>query len=350
MRYTYSRIHSFLCVGIVITGCFYQQANAIPDNRETTCSQKCWENNQQKPVLFEDALATLHEKKGINIVADAYPGEITPLPMSAWENLSADEAVHKIAESCDREIIELDGIMVLRARQWARRQQLLSEKSLPSAARWQDGGKFIVNRLDSPEDKDYPQPARSISVIAYRTSTSQLCSQLREKAAYQIVTDSKVAERRVHVFAERITPSNLIGCIAVAINAGPEVKLTQSENQANAENYAALAVFPDKISKRMRESDKLRRDLEPLLTKEQKKSLEDGQSISIRISDLPTGLQKRAMDYISASAQWNAGSVETPDMTRMSQFGIRFRPSSSGVFYRMLGVITVDVNGTEYYY
>jgi hypothetical protein len=303
-------------------------------------------SNQGQRESLDKALEEVHVATGVSIVSDALASEAYTDGGQPAVRGTALERLRTIASRCGREVTEVDGIYVLRVRDWGRYRAAAKK---PDAIKWQTSGFVSVQRLDAPEDSALPNPAREIAIKGRQVSIALIAASLRERANYNVTVEPALAGYRFHVFAKRVSPSALVGALAFLLNGGPEVQLRQSPEQKDAERYAEFANAPDFIKKRIRESDKLRKELEPLLTEEQKKTLESGGRVEMPMSQIPEKLRMRVVEYVSQAAMYSGNVVAPPDLSRQSEFAIRFHPNNGREeLWYMLGIRMVSPDGTIY--
>ena len=305
-------------------------------------------------MALPEILKELNQKYNLNFIFDVYTSEIFPRGIKI-ESLTIPQAMQLIASVYNRKIIFINGIYILRSPNWAKQAQYQEEIATgkrPAQAidQWPDAGSVTVERHDAPENLDLPLPAKDISVRAERVSATRFMSELMAKSLWRVRTDPSIKDRRFSVFVSHVAPGILIEDIGYLLNAGPEITLRPTPlNLALLEDEQSE--LPEDWRKRKRLSDKIKGDLEKLLTPADKERIAQGDFAAIPVNKMPKELQGRVLDYLNQCVTLMGGdTVPLPDGGRSQDFAIRFKPRSSGLAWEVLGAMVIGANGTEYYF
>ena len=337
---------SRILVLVALLGCARLGAAQVPFPPEKSNLPSIGQTNS--PLLtFTKTLETISKEHNVSIICDAYAGEDVASVGNEWKGLPVAEAIQTIARIREREVTVIDGIYVLRHKRWAGILVDMARGDYPN--QWKNGGTVVVTVPDNPTSAEFVLPAPKVTVAASEVSCARLATELQKVANWNVRTSPEIGSRRLSVYAKDAAPGAILQGVAFLLNAGPEVVLRPSKDQLAMEDDASI-LLPDYLKKRVRPSEKLRAELEKGLTDQQRQALENGEFVAIPISAMPKSLQKEALDYITLSAKLNSNTIQPPDMSRQESFQIRFRPMQSGSLWRMLGVVTMGSDGTEYYY
>ena len=302
-------------------------------------------------LTLPQTLSRFHDKFKKSVVCDAYAGGSGILEDSNWINLPADQAIRYIAAKFQRQLFVVGDVYVLRA---TKRAELLApEQDESNPFQWTVAEKITI-KIDPKKSVQetatrYDLPEQILDVSGEPVSCGKFASEMGKVAHWNVRVAPEIARRRMFIFADDVSTSTLIGSVALAMNAGPEVVLRPSESQLALEKDKSIGL-PEDMRKRLKASDELRKDLEKLLTKDQKIALSNGEFVEINIDSLSPGLRARALEYIKLSASLMSEYVPEPDMAHANLFQVRFRPPQSGELSNELGAVLADSRGALHYF
>ena len=327
---------SLLCFLLLSVPASAQKSQPV---RQTPTGQSLVRKTYSQVLIF---IANTYK---VNIVSDSMPNDDTNATIadSVWRGDTADASLRGIAKWRSRNVVLRDGIYILSHM----RKAAMYKQFPPNVLSALPSGTLTVRRRGDTDGEVSLLPARLVSVKATAVPCAKLASTLRTEAAINVRAVPGISARKVNVYATDVSPITLLGCVAEALNAGPEIVLAPSPEQIADENLDSLGL-PDEFKKRIDPSNKLRAEVEKLLTKEQRDEIAKGEVVEISLGSLPESLQKQARDYVALATKLNTDLIPHPDSSQWQQFQLRFKPQSDALLWYLLGVTTIGPDGSEY--
>jgi hypothetical protein len=320
---------------------------------KTIVSEKKMSLSKEKMSLNE-VLEELNKKYQLNFILDATTSD-DGLRTVQMIPLSTSEMMQMIANTFYRKMVFVQGTYVMRSSEWKDNLPLQLEgtqtSGVPEIVNWKEDNRILVERNDPPENPDFPLPAKDISVRVTNMSLKNVLYQMEKKTLWSVRSDGRLKEKKISIFVSRISPGKLLEDIGSLLNAGPQVTIAPTKlNLVFLED--SLDNLPEDWKKRKRMSDKLRPELEKMLSDLDKKTIDGGDFVAIPLSKMNKGLQDKVLDYLKQSYQLSGAKngFPSPNMSRLQDFAIRFQPERSGIAYRAFGAMTIGPDGSEYYY
>jgi hypothetical protein len=288
-------------------------------------------NTKKKRADFEikynrgwGILESLSQEYGFDYIIDGYSDE-SGMPFSV-RNASEENAVGLFSSLFQRDFVIIDGIYVFRHVKGAGRTlEELRHRSLYPCD-WPISGKISVKKIPASQKLALPR----VDMIADAITFALAAQAFSKELGWKIRIDPELAERRFFARIRQAAPSQIIEVMMVLLQGNQQVTISQSPEQKIADRKAAEDAM-DQRSTRAKGSDKIRADLEKLLTPEQFAQLDKGTEVALSVKNLPAGLKTRVIDYIRSNTPSNSNA----DLSRMQEFEIVFLPlpmAPTGVF------------------
>jgi hypothetical protein len=322
-------------------------SNAAPQTLPLSASKSITNEPHISLSIGSATLAQIVQELGkrysINILTDSFAGEQNSIPF-LWKDVPLSQVLQELANSFQRDIYIMDGIYVMRHRYWA--TLAAQETGTDRLYQWKEAGTVSVARSESEPEvkKELPLPASKINLIAQQASSIDIAAEITAKATVATRVGPEVSRRRVTAYLTDVSPSVALQGLAFVLDAGPEVVLRPSPAQ--------LALQADAQDHRLpwdKASDKIRPQLEKLLTEDQRKAITNGEKVGLSVDSLPKDLQGQVTDYMQSKAGWIIKDGRQLDMKRSGQFQIMFMPrqyAPGGGF----GVMAYDSNGIQVFF
>jgi type II secretory pathway component GspD/PulD (secretin) len=279
-----------------------------------------------------EALGKAHR---INVVADGYSDDarisvkMTDVPLRV--------AFPQLAGLYERQADIVNGVVVLRHRNWFQRPEQEKFSAKHYRLRWNDRGRIAVrpsaevahatpasaasaNLGATPAVDSGSVPARAIDVEVTAAPLADVARQIAASTGWIVTLEPALRNRRLSASLHRVTPGQALEAITYLMNAQQEVRIAQSRAQKEQE-AEMLAQYADQRPEWLKRSDALKQDLLTLLTPEQRAALDTDQTVSLAFNGLPAAVRGRAQDYINLLAV--QGKI---DQSQFKNFVLEIRP------------------------
>ncbi len=288
-------------------------------------------------VLFE-----LAEKSDVNIVSDSYLTDTVADDLIA-KDIKVKIIIDNIKRIFGRESELQNGILLFREKNWQLRSP--TDRAMEKALKDKKEGVIFEKTEESTDSDNTPKSVlnknRKITVLAKRVRIEELLSVISRQVGWKIKADSSVAGRRLTVVLRDVPVEQALMAITTVIESVQTVTIGKSESQLAAEK----SVFTDDpVEDAIKESSEILPLLYECMDEKQRASMEKGDQIYMKISDLPSVLKNRCERYIEMSLKMMLKSnVKIPfDRNRFSDASVNVLPSSN---QRRVGVSIFGTDG-----
>ncbi len=314
-------------------------------------------------VTLADIVEILGQKYGIPIVADSLINDI-PIKSISYSDQTINGIISKIATQQGRELHYINGVAVLRARNFVIRyaQEKIAIQTLNfrwpdmgkvKAGRYNEKGEFILTqpvktsiagtkRIPYSPVKAFMNelPARFILLEAKNATAATIVYALKNSSNLYIHLDPLIGRRRMTTALHYASSGQAVEAIAFLLNASPIINIEQSDSQKKLEAYMS-----DERLEREKLSDSLEAKLTSKLTDEQRQKIAAGEQVPITLSSMSDDIRSEA-EYYALNAL-SAANRDLLDTSRLKDFAIVFMPKSAGI---VLGVNGFGKDGNGFYY
>jgi hypothetical protein len=204
---------------------------------------------------LSDAVELLGAKYKINIVADAYLDDHI-VPSLSVKEVPLSATIKNIASLFRRDAIQVNGVIVLRHRQWYLRSQSEQEYARQFRANWNDDGIVSVERVDplpspgKPVKKtastaksgmEYPTwlPPRFNHASVKNAALRSFMGKFASCTGWEVSYENRIATRRINAKLHHVTPGQTLEALSVLFNTTQRVSLVQGKELKQLE--AALS-------------------------------------------------------------------------------------------------------------
>lgn len=247
---------------------------------------------QKDVVPFAAACEKLAQQYKVNIVGDVY---LTGDPLvTQWQirGLSLEQAVQKLAQTYQREVVQIGKTYVLRAKNGALRRQQDAFAQAHYGARWATEGALSIS-VDS---------ASQITVTAVVVPLSRFARVLSERTGWDLHIEEELANVRIVAHWQNAQFTDIIEALAGLLHTEKKVQLLRSDDQKRKEQMQVLEAG-EKLTSPDQQSEKLLPKLVELLTPEERESWLQGNEVEVPLSRLPSDVFAEAYDYATRQFQ-----------------------------------------------
>jgi hypothetical protein len=248
-----------------------------------------------------DVMRELASGRQLAIVADAYSDDPT-LPRIQVDGVPERLALPQIARLYEREMLEIDGVLVLRHRAWVVKDWAES-RLFP----WRYSATGRVHELGRLPDPGTPRVRCAIEEVGL----PELSRLLRRETGITLTFPSVLSAMRVSVAANRISVTQLAAALGDLIVATPSVSISRTPEQAG-KLEALHRDASDPRSERQRASDELKQEIAAVLTPEEFAKLAAFQEVNVDIGRLSPAGRRKALAYLDTC--WARIQAVSPDL------------------------------------
>lgn len=290
---------------------------------------------------LEDLMLFLAREFNVSFLCDAFSDE-GGVKISI-KKLSLVEILPVVSSLFQRDVFDIDGIVVLsHVKGVGRVAEELRNRSL-YPCEWPDAGKLTIAKKPVAKKQETRRYALRASRISFQSAATVMSKEFETR----VRIDPELAQRRFHASITEATVGQIIEAMTVLLQASQQVTITQTPEQRRAAQKAIEEAL-DRRSSREKSSDKIRGELEKLLTPEQFEKLSRGMEVPLNIGTLPSGLRDRVQDYVRGTARENQ-ALANLDFSRIRDFQIVFLPSSQAPT-GVLGINGIRADGVPIHF
>lgn len=307
-----------VCVLLNVGAAYSQAGKAALQNAPVTkpaaAAKKTITLNMPKGSLAE-VVAELGAKYQINIVTDAFLNADAFRKNVNLTNVPVEEGLFQIASLFGRDMLFVNGVVVLRHQDFPRK--VLDDEAVKkrSQLRWKGRGTVKVSRIETgvnaaaavaknqaqnnttERDKPAPMkmrlPANLLSLEASEAPAADVVDYFSQEIGWNVNVGAALADRRVNISVRGVTPGQTLSALTTLFNAAQTVTLRQTLEQQEQDVASMSSQNPS-----TKEFEALRQAVLAVLSRDQYAQLADGKKVSLEIGTLPESLQKQAATYI----------------------------------------------------
>lgn len=308
-----------------------KQAFEKPEGRKKKITVKI------EGATLTEALEEISKQVKFNYVTDAYVNDTFVTNINI-EEAPLEVVIPQLADIYGRNATLLNGVVVFRDSRWVSRNRLESNLIKAQTMGWKGEGSYQASRYNGEglsesaavnfqqkanKKKPLQFPAAQVDIQAKRISIGKFLQRFTKTSGWTAGIEFELAERRISVGMNHVTPAQVIEAITYLVNAKQKLTIEQSEDQ----KLLDMAQLDHRLE-RQKLSDALTEKLLSQLSKEQKEALAMGKEVPISLKSLPPELRDLASDYIRQSAQ----GMNPPfnlDISKIGDSNVVFLPPPS---------------------
>lgn len=273
-----------------------------------------------KHQLPMDILSDMGEKMNFNFLCNVSPTDSTNSYLNFDTDNSVSSTLKKFANSTQRNIHNFDNLILFRTNNWYFNTKDETRQFRNLSQKWTTEGTLEIKNIKQESNL----PAHTLDIYGKWIPVDSFCREISQASGWEISVSPELGKRRIYICAKNVSPGTICDALSFMLNARETITIGQTNRQKQYEEDL-IKQDDSRLTDREKMSRELRKDLEKLLTPEQKKKMQQ-EEVGIKLSDIPSELRGKVDKYIYYLANRPGGSNPSIDFSRLNQFEIVFLP------------------------